>query len=840
MRRRLSNQGVTWLEGRCVSFGRHVPYLPIIDLLKRSFGVEETDNEAQIIERLQRHTAAWDAAAQTTVPYLRWLLSVDPGDPRVSQMDPRERQAGVFDTLRATLVQMAAQQPVVMVIEDAQWIDDLSRAALDVLIDAVPLGRALLVLTHRPGQQPQLSDRIDVSRLTLDHLDPVQSAELARAVLGVARLPVELQGLITGAAEGNPFYVEEVTRSLLEGGALTRDNGSFQLARPVTEVRIPGTIQEVILARIDRLECEAKRAIQLASVIGREFAFRLLDRIYDLQARLSDVLDELRTLGLIYEKARLPELAFMFKHALTHDVAYSTLLAERRRMLHRLVGAAIEEIYGDRLAEHYELLAHHYVEGKDWEKALDYLAKAGDKATAAYGYPDALGFYARALEVCERLGEQAVPASAWLAAKRGFVNLGVGDLPGSIADFDRMLAAARHLGSSHLEGTALGYRGLLQIWNNDLDGAESTLRAALAAAEDDDKEVRALGNAGLAFLFVASNRLPEAEALLITADQVAALPDAFMQGFGYTILGFFEYWRGRPDEALDVLRQVPEPALEVMTNRLFNWWCQSLALATRGEYEAALEVLQRIHVTSERVGDTLIRASVLNTIGWIHGELQDHERAREWNQTSVEMASQPGFPVPGVAMYARLNLGDNLRALGRAVEAEEQFRAVEEVVRSPRLAERLMAWRYAQHLFHSYGELWLDCNEPIRALAYADECLELAVQTSSRKNVVKGRRLRGQTLMALGRLEEAEAELNAALEGAPEVGNPPQLWRCHAALGDLREAQGRSSDGRSHYQQALAVIDQVVAGLSDERLRHGLLSSQHARGIRQGACGQAQ
>ena len=216
-----------------------------------------------------------------------------------------------------------------------------------------------------------------------------------------------MRKLITSKGEGNPFYIEEVTRSLVESGVLTASNGSYALERPLDQVRVPDTIQEVILSRIDRLEQEAKEAIQLASVIGREFTARLLIRISDVETKLDDLLAELKQLELIFEKDYFPELSYMFKHALTHDVAYSTLLMERRKNLHRLVGAGIEELYADRLPEQYEALAHHYYEGQDWEKALEYLEKAGDKAVAAFANQDALDYYRRALEAADHVGGNA-------------------------------------------------------------------------------------------------------------------------------------------------------------------------------------------------------------------------------------------------------------------------------------------------------------------------------------------------------------------------------------------------------------------------------------------------
>jgi tetratricopeptide (TPR) repeat protein len=188
---------------------------------------------------------------------------------------------------------------------------------------------------------------------------------------------------------------------------------------------------------------------------------------------------------------------------------------------------------------------------------------------------------------------------------------------------------------------------------------------------------------------------------------------------------------------------------------------------------------------------------------------------------------------PETENNARLNLGDALLALGRLEDAEAQFRAVEQMVRTPRPHNRYMLWRYAQHLFHSYGELWLARGDAARALAYADECLALAEPTNSRKYVAKGRRLRGQALLAQGRLAEAEQELDTALQIAQQLGNPPQLWKTYVALGDVRRVQGRGQDAHAAYHAALAIIDRVAAALTDASLRETFLTSAHIQHIRQ-------
>ncbi len=654
-------------------------------------------------------------------------------------------------------------------------------------------------------------------------------------MLQVPSLPSQLQQLITGKAEGNPFYIEEVTRALLEIGALQRRNGSYTLARPLDQIHIPNTIQEVILSRIDRLEHEAKEALQLASVIGREFSVRLLGRIADVETPLDTALRELKALELIYQKAAFPELAYMFKHALTHDVAYATLLVERRKALHRIVAAAVEELYADRLTEQYETLAYHYSQGEEWPKALQYLEKAGDKATAAYANQDALAFYTQALDVCTKLGDTALATAARVAQKRGLVNFGIANFPAAIVDFERMLGVVRMLRDRCLEGLALAFRGMAEMQAHNFEAAEATLRAALAIAHEGFDDVRLAASLWLGFTLTMINRHAEAQAILREAEALAPLVDDPISRAWLSILnGLRTTWPGRFDETLTIVergRRAGE-ASHYTIGIVGNQWVEALARGAAGEFEQALAILQEVVTTCERIGEVWFWMRALNTIGWIYHELQDHERALEWNTRGVRAGQEHTSPDPEIEGNARLNLGDALLALGRLDEAEEHFRSVEQVARNPRPEDRWMLWRYAQHLFHSYGELWRLRGDHPQALAYADDCLRLAEGSESRKNMVKGRRLRGQVFLAQDKLGEAEQEIATALTIAQELGNPPQLWKTYVALGDLRQAQGRAAEAQHAYRDALAVIDNVAAGLTDASLRDTFLNSSHVQHIR--------
>src|SRR5262245_44854087 len=351
---------VTWQEGHCLSFGRAMAFHPLVGLIRRRFGIEESDADGAIAAKIERGLRDIGGDLLDISPYLRALLSIDPGDAEVRAMSPVERRGETLEALRRLLVRAAERQPQVLVVEDLHWIDSASEEFLVSLADSVPALRALLVFTYRPGYANPFGERSYFTRVVPATLAAEDSVRMAAAVLGTDALPGELHRVIEGKAEGNPFYVEELVKTIAESGVLRRDEGRLVVVGGTGALTIPGTIHDVIAARIDRLADPPKRALQVAAVVGREFTRRLVDRLADVRERTEECLRELTALELIHERRRYPELAYMFKHALTQDVAYGTLLLERRAELHGLVGRAIEELYADRLAEHYEALAQHF------------------------------------------------------------------------------------------------------------------------------------------------------------------------------------------------------------------------------------------------------------------------------------------------------------------------------------------------------------------------------------------------------------------------------------------------------------------------------------------------
>lgn len=403
-RRRAEASEVRWLVGRSVSYGRGISYLPILDLVRDLLAIKEGDPVGTMLDKVESGIRSIAADLEWTVPFIRSLLSLDPGDRAVAAMIPAHRHGRVVEAFRALVIGESQLRPVVLVVEDLHWTDPHSEEMIRLCLEGIAPHRVLMIATYRPGYSPPFGDQTYYTRIPLHSLGEAQTAALVHEVLGSSEVPAEVRELIARRAEGNPLFVEELCRALVEEGTLARTNGSYRVARPLDDVRIPDTIQGVIMARIDRLPETAKTALQVASVIGREFSARLVERVAAMERDAARALGELRAVELIYEKSTYPELAYMFKHALTHDVAYESLLRQRRRALHRRAGEVIEELYADRLPEFYETLARHYVQGEAWGKAVQYLLKAAAKARAVFAYVEASQFAEEATQILERHG----------------------------------------------------------------------------------------------------------------------------------------------------------------------------------------------------------------------------------------------------------------------------------------------------------------------------------------------------------------------------------------------------------------------------------------------------
>ena len=399
-------QGWLVLESASVSYGKATPYFPVIDLLKRYAHVEDRDEPRTVRARVTGHVLTLDEALQDTMPALLALLDVLPEDSPFLTLDPPQRRQRTLDALKRVLLRESQVQPLLLVCEDLHWIDTETQALLDSLVERLPTARLLLLVNYRPEYQHGWGSKTYYTQLRLDPLPPVSAEAFLQALLGADPSLAPLKHLLIARTQGNPFFLEESVRTLVETGVLVGERGASRLAQPVESLQMPATVQAILAARIDRLSPEDKRLLQTAAVIGTEVPWPLLHAIADApEEALHRGLGQLQAAEFLYETSLFPEHAYTFKHALTHEVAYNSLLQERRRALHTRIVEAIAGLSADRLTEQVERLAHHALRGEVWDKALAYCRQAGAKAATRSAYREAVAYFEQALTALPHLPE---------------------------------------------------------------------------------------------------------------------------------------------------------------------------------------------------------------------------------------------------------------------------------------------------------------------------------------------------------------------------------------------------------------------------------------------------
>jgi len=386
----------TYFEGSCLHYGSDMIYLPIIEILRSYFEIKEGDQEVVIKDKLGRKIRQLDHRLAGILPSLQELLSVKLDDEKYLQLDPGEKKLQILEAIRDLFVRESEQRPLVLVIEDLHWVDKTSEECISYLIDWLANTRILLILLYRLEYTHQWGNKSYYTKVGLTQLGTVSRSQLVQVILEGGEVVPELKELVLNRSGSNPLFVEELIHSLLENGTIQKKNHQYVLTRNASDIHVPDTIQGIIAARIDRMEESLKRVMQVASVIGREFVFRILQTIMGMRKELKSQLLNLQGLEFISQKRLFPELEYIFKHALTREVAYNSLLQKHKKKIHKNIGIAIEDLYPSRLEEFYELLAYHYEQAEIHDKTIDYLIHAADRAKAIYANDEAIAFYRKA------------------------------------------------------------------------------------------------------------------------------------------------------------------------------------------------------------------------------------------------------------------------------------------------------------------------------------------------------------------------------------------------------------------------------------------------------------
>jgi class 3 adenylate cyclase len=409
------------LEAYSVSHGKASAWLPILELLRGYFGLQDADDLTARREKVRAALGALDPALADLLPYL-WNLLAIPEDPNpLAQMDPKVKRRRTLDAIKRILLRESLEHALVVIFEDLHWIDGETQALLDVLADSIANSRVLLLVNYRPEYRHEWTNKSYYSQLRLAALGRESAGEMLSALLGDGVELEPLKRLIIERTEGNPFFIEEMVQALFEDGGLVR-NGAVKVARSLSQLRLPPTVQGILASRIDRQSPAQKDMLQTLAVIGRESPLSLIGQVVrQPEAQLNSMLAALQAGEFIYQQPALTDVEYVFKHALTQEVAYNSVLAERRRALHERAGLALESMFAEQLEDHLDELAHHYARSDNASKAVEYLGRAGQQAAQRSAYAEAVDRLTAGIDLLQRL-----PDSPERVARELFLQLAAG------------------------------------------------------------------------------------------------------------------------------------------------------------------------------------------------------------------------------------------------------------------------------------------------------------------------------------------------------------------------------------------------------------------------------
>jgi class 3 adenylate cyclase/tetratricopeptide (TPR) repeat protein len=768
-------QGWLVLESASVSYGKATPYFPVVDLLKRYVHVEDGDEPRTIRAKVTGHILTLDESLQETIPALLSLLdALSEGSPFL-QLDPPQRRQRTLDGLKRILLRESQVQPLLLVFEDLHWIDSETQALLDSLIETLPTAQLLLLVNYRPEYHHGWGSKTYYTQLRLDPLAPESAEAFLEALLGGDASLEPLKKLLIERTEGNPFFLEESVRTLVESQVLSGEPGAYYLAHDLPTIHVPATVQAVLAARIDRLPQEEKHLLQTAAVIGTEVSFPLLQAIAELsEEKLHGGLSHLQAAEFLYETGLFPERVYTFKHALTHEVAYGSLLQERRRVLHARIMEALETLAADEVADQVERLAYHALRGEVWDKALAYYRQAGAKAYTHSAYPEAMACFEQALDSLKHLPEHCDTRELAIDLRLALYHLALVPL----GAFERILDTlhdaerlAETLDDPRRLGQVSSNIGMYFYFMGDYDRAIAYGQRTLALATvsgDVDLQVTAHTHIGYAYtsqgdyhramaVYRRAMASLNGERHYERAGQIALRPDlaqwpylawclaevgAFAEGIMIGAEGL------RIAEAVDLPHSLMLAAFGAGVPHL-----------RKGDYHQALPILERGLGIYQDTGTRTYFPTVAWPVGAAYALCGRITDALSLLEQAMEQTVAMGR-MGGHTLLLFIELGDVYRLVGRLEDAMDLAgRALE-------LSRAHQARGYQAYTLRLLGDIAMHRDPPAVELAEAHyrQALTLAEELGTRPLMAHCHHSLGTLYSQVGRMAPARAELVAAIE----------------------------------------------------------------------------
>jgi class 3 adenylate cyclase/tetratricopeptide (TPR) repeat protein len=763
------------LECGALSYGAATPYLPLITLLKRHFGIDPGDDSGKRRERIERRLSV-DLELQRALPAFLWLLGLDVDDLEWQRLDPPQRRQLALAAIRQLLLHQARVQPLILIVEDLHWVDAETQTLLDSLVDSISLSKVLLLVNYRPEYRHAWASKTYYRQLRIDSLPPENADALLESLLGHDSAHDDVKRMLIERTEGNPFFLEESVRALTEAQVPARKHDGGGAVAATDTLQIPSTIHAILTARMDRLMPEDKRLLQAASVIGPEVSLTLISAIAECgEAQVQDGLRRLQAAEFVCETNAFPDLEYTFRHALTHEVAYASLTHERRKTLHRLAIEAIERLYSDSLAEHFERLAEHSVRAESWEKALVYLREAGSKALSRSANVDSARYFERTLEALRRL-PQSPDAVACDIDVRIDIRNALAPL-GRLAEIHRHLRAAESLAQRANDQERLGWTYVCMAhysWlTADLSNAGTyAARAEKIASALSDVQLRAAATYyGGTTRFAAGDyveaiHLFEKTIRLLTGTlqrercRVAGYPSVMARAFlvyGKSELGDFDEGIAAGTETLELADGFGHP----YTEALAYCWVGHLYL-TRGEFREATRLLEHGMAVCRRWNVSLLTPQLQRSLGQAYIYSGREAEGIGLIEQAINTLETMGFQTRRAFVLARL--AEAYTIAGRPIEARGVGARALSLSRD--LGERgTNAW--AHYILAQAESLEANCEE------------------------------------------SAERHYYTALEISRQIGMRPLIAHCHSGLAKLHRHAGKRPLDNEHFANAATMYREM-------------------------------
>lgn len=691
-RQTLITQKILVLQGRCQSYGNVSSFLPFLEVLRQRLDLREEDSSAELLQKAMANITAINPVLERYLPLYLSLLSIPHTLPLPSPLEGQDLQHILHEALAALFCLQTQQQPTVLMLEDWHWADEASVAFLHYLLRIIAPHPVMVIVTYRPEYTPHWGNLSYQTTLNLHPLDVLQTEQLIQAVLHVDHLPSGLGSLIQERTGGNPFFIEEVCHSLQETGIIVSQKRQAVLTQQLDTLVLPDTVQAIIRTRIDQLDAATRETVRLASVIGRTFRQRILERLYTGQIPLAHTLETLKALEMIQQTQVLPEAEYLFKHVLIQEVAYETLLLQRRRALHGQVGTALEEFYPDRLDEQGNLLYHHFRLAEQWEKAVHYGRQAAEKATKLCQFREAVALLEQVQDSLQRLppdhAMQETLIDILLQQERLYETLGWRERQQAI--IDQLL-------------------GLLRA-------TEDLVRLAEVYVRQGE-------------LFTQLSRFAEAEHSLSQALTLRqTLSDKAGESSVLRSMGFLRWHQGKYEES----RAYSEAALAIdrqygdATACALDLTNLGAVLRNLGDYEQALRYLEEALQLYEMMHNTSKIGPVLYNIANVYRHLGAHDQALEYYQRAYDLH-----------VHNRNLLGQTFTLTAIAHIYWEQGKTQESIRLYKDVVQMTREIQYGQGLVHALrtlGELLLVLKAPQEALPYLLESTTVFAELGEPEN----------------------------------------------------------------------------------------------------------